>query len=62
MFTRFTAGVFIKNKKAEAILSKWISVFGTMETLHKDGGKEFNNEEFTKVAEHLNVKETTTAA
>ena len=40
MFTRFTVGVFIINKKAEtvteALLNKWISVFGTMETLHKD--------------------------
>ena len=37
MFTRFTVGVFINNKKAEtvseALLRKWISVFGVMEML-----------------------------
>ena len=47
MFTRFTVGVFINNKKAEtvseAVLRKWISVFGVMEMHHSDGGKEFNN-------------------
>lgn len=41
MFTRFTVGAFIKDKKAEtiseAILNKWISIFGSMEVLHKDG-------------------------
>ena len=66
MFTRFTVGVFITNKKAEtiseAVLRKWISVFGVMEVLHSDGGKEFNNEELSTVAEHLNVKTTSTAA
>ena len=45
MFTRFTVGVFINNKKAEtvseAVLRKWRSVFGVMEMLHSDGGKEF---------------------
>ena len=44
------------------MLEKWVSVFGTMEMFHKDGGKEFNNDELTKVAEYLNVKQTTTAA
>ena len=48
MFMRFTVATFIKNKKAEtiseALLSKWISMFGIMGTLHKDGGGEFNNE------------------
>ena len=66
MFTRFTVGVFINNKKAETVsefvLRKWISVFGVMEMLHSDGGKEFNNEELSTVAGHLNIKTTSTAA
>ena len=66
MFTRFTVGVFINNKSAEtvseAVLRKWISVFGVMGMLHSDGGKEFNNEEISTVAGHLNIKTTSTAA
>ena len=47
---------------SEALLRKWLPVFGSMESLHTDGGKEFDNEELIKVAEYLNVKKTTTAA
>ena len=66
MFTRFTFGDFIKDKQsvtvAECLLKKWISVFGKMGTLHSDGGGEFNSEELTRIAEYLDVKQTSTAA
>ena len=66
MFTRFTFGDFIKDKKsvtvAECLLKKWISVFGKMDTLHSDRGGEFNSEELTRIAEYLDVKQTFTAA
>ena len=66
MFTRFIVGAFIGNKRAEtiseALLRKWISVFGVIEMLHSDGGNEFNNEEPTSIYEHLNVKTSSTAA
>ena len=66
MFTRFTFGDFIKDKQsvtvAECLLKKWISVFGKMGTLHSDGGGEFNNEQLTRIAEYLDVKQTSTAA
>ena len=59
-------GTFIPNKKAEtiseAVLSKWISIFGPMGMLHNDLGGEFTNEELTNVAEYLNISQTTTAA
>ena len=42
-------------------MRKWISVFGVMEMLHSDGGKEFNNEELSTVAGHLKIKPTYTA-
>ena len=32
-----------------------------MQTLHKDGGAQFNNEELTRVAEYLDIMMTTTA-
>jgi transposase InsO family protein len=66
VFSRFTVGVFIPDKKAETIghkvLEKWVSVFGVMDILHSDLGGEFINEDLTKLSEYLDVKQTSTAA
>ena len=64
-FSRFTAGTFISNKMAstigEAILYNWIKIFGRMDMLHSDRGREFVNDELTAICEYLDVKITATA-
>ena len=66
MFSRFTSGCFITNKKAEtigeAILRMWISIFGSMNMIHMDGGKEFNNTLIEELANYLDIRLTSTAA
>ena len=66
VFSRFTIGVFIPNKKPETIggklLEKWISVLGVMDVIHSDLGGEFINEDLVKLAEYLDIKQTSTAA
>ena len=66
VFSRFTVGVFIVDKKPETIgekiLEKWVSVLGVMDVLHSDLGGEFINKDLVKLAEYLNVKQTNTAA
>ena len=68
MFSRLTAATFIEHKNvksvAEALLKCWISQagLGTMEMLHSDRGSEFLNEELTKLADYLMVKQTSKAA
>ena len=66
MFSRFTAAAFLTNKQAatvgEAVLAKWVNVFGSMAGLHSDRGSEFLNEEMTRLCEYLGVKQTATAA
>ena len=66
VFSRFTVGVFIVDKKPETIgekiLEKWVSVLGVMDVLHSDLGGEFINKDLVKLAEYLNVKQTSTAA
>ena len=66
MFSRFVLALFIPNKQAvtigEAMLEKWISVFGPPGTCHSDRGGEFLNEDLTQLCEYLNTKKTATAA
>ena len=66
LFSRFMTASFINDKQAEtigeAMLEKWISVFGPPGTLHSDRGGEFVNETLTKLCEYLNCKQTFTAA
>ena len=66
MHTRLTAAAFILDKRPETvgreILSRWVSVFCLIETLHSDRGGEFINKELTDLAEYLNIKQTSTAA
>ena len=55
MHTRLVAAAFIPNKRPEMvgkeILSKWIAVFGVMESLHAVRGGEITNKELTELAE-----------
>ena len=68
LFSRLTVATFIPNKRAdtvaEGVLKIWISQpgLGPMDTLHTDRGSEFLNEILTKVAEYLQIKQTSTAA
>lgn len=66
MFSRFLLAVFVPNKQAatigEALLEKWVSIFGPPGTCHSDRGGEFLNEDLTQLCEYLNSKQTATAA
>ena len=66
MFSRFLLAVFVPNKQAatigEAMLEKWISIFGPPGTCHSDRGGEFLNEDLTQLYEYLNSRLTATAA
>lgn len=66
LFSRFLTASFIDNKQSEtigeAMLDKWISVFGPPGTLHSDRGGEFVNENLTQLCEYLNCRQTFTAA
>ena len=68
LFSRLTVATFIPNKKAETVaegvLKIWISQpgLGPMEILHTDRGNEFLNQILTKLAEYLQIKQTSTAA
>ena len=66
MFSRFLLAVFVPNKQAEtigeAMLEKWVSVFGPPGTMHSDRGGEFLNEDLSLLCEYLNTKQTATAA
>ena len=59
-------GCFVPNKEAatitESIVHHWVQIFGRMETLHSDRGREFLNEELTRICEYLDVKCSATAA
>ena len=64
--TRYSVCVVIHNKKKEtiinAIMSRWISIFGSPRQVLSDNGGEFNNEDFRSMAESFNIRVTTTAA
>ena len=66
MFSRFLLAVFVPNKQAatigEALLEKWVSIFGPPGTCHSDRGGEFLNEDLTQLCEYLNSKQTATTA
>ena len=46
----------------DALMKRWISIFGTMKSLLSDNGGEFTADEFKEVASILGVKLLTTAA
>ena len=66
MWSRYTASVFIISEKPsdviDALMQRWIAVFGTIGSIMTDNGREFSSDEMRKVAPILNVKLITTAA
>ena len=64
--TRFSVGVKLRNKESSEIISAvfkhWIAYFGTPGSFLTDNGREFDNEQFRDMAQHLNVVVHTTAA
>ena len=65
MWSRYSVSVFITRKLPsviiDMIMSRWVSVFGTMRGLLSDNGGEFSNAEIRDVASGLNIKLHTTA-
>ena len=66
MWSRLTVAVVIPRKKPsdviEAIMQKWVAVYGVMTALLSDNGGEFTGEEMREVKSTLNVVELTTGA
>ena len=65
MWSRYTVSVFINRKKPsdviDALMQRWIAVFGTMGSIMTDNGGEFSSDEMREVASILNVRLITTA-
>ena len=63
-FTRFCIAVGIPNKEAatvtNALLERYITVFGVPAKIHSDQGKEFTAAVFTDLLDRLQVKRSTT--
>ena len=66
MFTKYTVGVVIQDKKPETIVAKlfdnWIRYFTVPDMILTDNGGEFINESMKEVCSVLNVFHITTAA
>ena len=66
MWSRYTVSVFINRKKPsdviDALMQRWVAVFGTMGSIMTDNGGEFSSDEMREVASILNVRLITTAA
>ena len=66
MWSRYTVSVFINRKKPsdaiDALMQRWIAVFGTMGSIMTDNGGEFSSDEMREVASILNVRLITTEA
>ena len=65
MWSRYTVSVFINRKPSDvidALMQRWIAVFGTMGSIMTDNGGEFSSDEMREVASILNVRLITTAA
>ena len=65
-FSRFTVAKIIPRKKPEevidALMEKWVSIFGTPTKFLTDNGGEFSNEEMVLVTNKLNIYHNTTGA
>ena len=65
-YSRFTVAKLINRKKPEevidAVMEKWVSIFGTPSRFITDNGGEFSNEEMQLAANKLNIIHKTTAA
>ena len=57
--TRYSVCVVIHNKKKEtiinALMTRWISTFGSPRQVLSDNGGEFNNEDFRAMVESFNI-------
>ena len=66
MFTRYTVGTVIKDKKPETIVdrlfSEWIKYFTSPDMILTDNGGEFVNESMKETCSVLNIYHATTAA
>ena len=66
MWSRYTVSVFVDRKKSSdvlnALMQKWIAVFGIMGSIMTDNGGEFSSDEMREVMSVLNVRVITTAA
>ena len=66
MWSRYTTSVFINRKTSRdvinALMHKWVGVFGVMGSIMTDNGGEFSSDEMREVMSILNVKVITTAA
>jgi hypothetical protein len=65
MATRFCQAAWIPNKKpsviVQAIVEKWLSVFGAPDSVLSDNGLEFQNPEVRMLYERFNIRMLTTA-
>ena len=66
MCSRYTVSAFINRKKPsdviDALMQRWIAVFGTMGSIMTDNGGEFSSDAMREVASILYVRLITTAA
>ena len=66
VFSRFTVAKIIPRKKPEevidALMEKWVSIFGTPTKFITDNGGEFSNEEMILATNKLNIYHNTTGA
>ena len=66
IWSRYTLSDFINRKKPsdviDALMQRWIAVFGTMGSIMTDNGGEFSSDEMREVASILNMRLITTAA
>ena len=65
IWSRYTVSVFINRKKPsdviDALIQRWIAVFGTIRSIMTDNSEEFSSDEMREVASILNVRLKTTA-
>ena len=66
MWSRYTISAIINMKRpsdvVNALMQRWIGVFGNMESIMTDHGGEFSSGEMREIMSILNVKVITTAA
>ena len=66
MWSRYTVSVLINRKRPsnviDALMQRWVAVFGVMGSIMTDNGGEFSSDETREVMSMLNVRLKTTAA
>ena len=66
MWSRYTISVFINRKRPSdvinALMQRWVGVFGVMGAIMTDNGGEFSSDEMREVMSILDVRVITTAA